>query len=314
MTDTHFAEHAELTALGPLGEADLADNPAELAKHVENPAIPFAARLAAATVLGLRGDPRTGTPPAMTAVPGGTVHIGLSPELVDGVVERWRDVGVERSWIEKETPEFAVSLEDFWVATYPVTNSQYRDFLRDTGHPERPSTWYLGAYPWDRANHPVCGLTPEAVESYVDWLSHRTGHPYRLPTEAEWEHAAKGFAGLEFPWGPEFDPARCNTRESGIHTTTPVGLYPDGASPFGVADLAGNVEEYVADWYAPYPGGPAVSDHLTETLGRYRVTRGGSFARYGDLARTRRRHGAFPSPLYPAGFRVATSTPPGQEP
>ena len=95
-----------------------------------------------------------------------------------------------------------------------------------------------------------------------------------------------------------------------MHTTTPVGAFPAGGSPFGVLDQAGNVEEYVADAYRPYPGGPFVEDHLVETHGAYRVCRGGSFARFGDLARTRRRHGAFPSPLYPAGFRLATSTPP----
>jgi formylglycine-generating enzyme required for sulfatase activity len=74
--------------------------------------------------------------------------------------------------------------------------------------------------------------------------------------------------------------------------------------------MAGNVEEYVADEYRPYPGGPFVEDHLVESHGTYRVSRGGSFARFGDLARTRRRHGAFPSPLYPVGFRLATSVRP----
>jgi len=71
--------------------------------------------------------------------------------------------------------------------------------------------------------------------------------------------------------------------------------------------MAGNVEEYVADTYRPYPGGESVDDHLVLALGEYRITRGGSFAWYGDLARTRRRHGSFPSPLYPCGFRVAAS-------
>jgi formylglycine-generating enzyme required for sulfatase activity len=75
--------------------------------------------------------------------------------------------------------------------------------------------------------------------------------------------------------------------------------------------MAGNVEEFVADDYRPYPGGPFVDDHLVETQGKYRVARGGSFARYGDLARTRRRHGPFPGPLYPIGFRLATHATPG---
>ena len=85
-------------------------------------------------------------------------------------------------------------------------------------------------------------------------------------------------------------------------------MFAAGNSPFGVADLAGNVEEYVADDYAPYPGGSVVDDHLQQIHGRYRVARGGCFARFRDLARTRRRHGHNPrSPAYAMGFRLAES-------
>jgi formylglycine-generating enzyme required for sulfatase activity len=148
-------------------------------------------------------------------------------------------------------------------------------------------------------------VSTQDADAYLAWLSEVTGTAHRLPTEAEWEHAAKGFAGQEYPWGAEFDESAANTRETGVHTTTPVGAFPAGDSPFGLSDMAGNVEEYVSGEYAPYPGGRRVEDHLTESLGDYRITRGGSFARYGDLCRCRRRHGSFPSPLYPAGFRVA---------
>lgn len=91
-----------------------------------------------------------------------------------------------------------------------------------------------------------------------------------------------------------------------MHTTTPVGAFPAGRSPYGVHDMGGNVEEFTADEYAPYPDGPYVADHLVQSMGSYRIARGGSFARFGDLTRTRRRHGAFPGPLYPVGFRLAT--------
>ncbi|MGH3326580.1 MAG: formylglycine-generating enzyme family protein [Streptomycetales bacterium] len=313
MSTPHFEEHAEITAIGPLptGIASLAGyDGAAVAKLVEDPGAPRDTRLAAGGLLALWGDPRIGMVPTLLRIPGGDVETGLPPDSVPAVVQRWAHVGVEASWIEKETPAYLSRLADFWIGGYPVTNSQYRDFLAATGHRGRPSTWYLGAYPWERANHPVCGVTPGDIDAYLGWLSERSGHRYRLPTEAEWEHAAKGFDGLEFPWGQEFDPTVTNTRESGIHATTPVGMFPAGNSPFGVADMGGNVEECVADWYAPYPGGPDISDHLTAALGRYRITRGGSFSRFGDLARTRRRHGTFPSPLYPAGFRVASSAPP----
>jgi formylglycine-generating enzyme required for sulfatase activity len=305
VTDAHFAEHAELTALDHGGE--LPSTVDCLIATVEDAAVPLARRLAAGSSLGLVGDPRVGAEPVLVAVSGGDVEIGLAADRVTAVVDRWRHVGVEESWIRKEVPTFRVRLGDFRIARYPVTNAQYLDFLRATGTAGRPTTWYLGAYPWDRANHPVCGISAADADAYVQWLAGRTGRPYRLPTEAEWEHAAKGDAGHEYPWGDAFDPACANTRETGVHTTTPVGAFPAGRSPFGADDMAGNAEEYVADAYAPYPGGGVVADHLVERLGGYRIARGGSFARYGDLARTRRRHGAFPGPLYPIGLRVAMS-------
>jgi formylglycine-generating enzyme required for sulfatase activity len=311
--DLHFSESADLTHLSPpLAERGLpASDPAALARLVEEPDVALHVRLAAGMLLEVLGDTRVPLVPVVLPVPGGPVDIGLPPDRVDAIVTQWRHVGVQRAWIEKETPAWPAFLQDFWLGRFPVTNFQYLAFLR-AGHQERrPSTWYLGAYPWSQPSHPVCGVSAADADAYAAWLSAETGHQYRLPAEAEWEHAAKGPGGRDFPWGEKFDRARANTRESGIHTTTPVGVFPAGAGPFGHLDLAGNVEEYVAGPYLPYPGGARVDDHLTQQLGSYRVTRGGSFARYGDLARTRRRHGAFPSPLYPCGFRIATGQSPG---
>ncbi|MEU0440276.1 SUMF1/EgtB/PvdO family nonheme iron enzyme [Streptomyces sp. NPDC006186] len=288
----------------------LGAGPRELAAVVEDASAALPDRLAAGGMLALIGDPRLTAVPSVCAVPGGTVEIGLSEREVAEVAARWAHVGVEAEWIEKETPVHRVELADYWIATYPVTNAEYQVFLRETGRPERPTTWYLGAYPWERANHPVAGVRPADADAYAAWLAACTGLPWRLPTEAEWEYAAKGPAGLEHPWGDAFDPGAANTRETGLHTTAPVGAFPAGRSPFGVLDMGGNVEEYVADTYRPYCGGPFVADHLVQTMGGYRVARGGSFCRYGDLTRTRRRHGPFPGPLYPVGFRLALSTAP----
>ncbi|MCM1942068.1 formylglycine-generating enzyme family protein [Streptomyces sp. G3] len=308
----HFQEHADLAdparvhrAPGP-GQPVSADR-LRLAAAVEDPSLPLAERLAAGGMLGLLGDPRLTPVPVTCFVPGATVPVGLPADEVEYVVRHWADKGVEESWIVKETPEHPVRLDDFWIARYPVTNGEWRDFLADAGLADRPTTWYLGAYPWDRSNHPVAGVRAEHADAYASWLSERTGHPWRLPTEAEWEYAAKGPEGRPYPWEGGFDPDAANTRESGVHTTTPVGAFPDGQSPFGAHDMGGNVEEFTADDYAPYPGGVAVDDHLTQSMGTYRVARGGGFARFGDLTRTRRRHGAFPGPLYPVGFRLATS-------
>ncbi|RAJ71309.1 formylglycine-generating enzyme required for sulfatase activity [Streptomyces sp. Amel2xB2] len=311
----HFAEHAGLTdprALRPAAGM-LVRAAVDLAALVEDPAVPLGERLTAGGMLGLIGDLRLTPVPRTCAVPGGTVQIGLPRQSVEAVAAEWAHVGVEESWIEKETPLHEAVLESYWIGTYPVTNGEYRDFLEDTGRQQRPSTWYLGAYPYDRGNHPVAGIGPSDADAYTAWLSERTGHPWRLPVEAEWEYAAAGPKGLAYPWGGTFDPNAANTRETGVHTTTPVGAFPAGRSPFGAFDMAGNVEEYVADVYRPYPGGQFVADDLSESHGSYRVARGGSFSRYGDLARTRRRHGAFPGPLYPVGFRVATSLPPPPE-
>ncbi|MEV4443372.1 SUMF1/EgtB/PvdO family nonheme iron enzyme [Streptomyces sp. NPDC049577] len=316
-TSPNFKEHAPLLCPRTLRPSeDVVEelrraDPKQLAVIVENPEAPLAERLAAGGVLALLGDPRIGHQPHMSFVPGGHVEIGLREEEVEPVVKEWEHVGVEASWIEKETPQRAVRIDDFWIGTYPVTNWEYRNFLEHANREVRPTTWYLGAYPYDRGNHPVAGIRAEDADDYVAWLSETTGHPWRLPTEAEWEHAAKGVSGSEFPWGTDFDPGAANTRESGVHQTTPVGAFPAGRAACGAYDMGGNVEEYVADPYVPYPGGPYVADHLVQTLGEeYRVARGGSFSRFGDLTRTRRRHGAFPGPLYPVGLRIATSVQP----
>ncbi|WP_159771826.1 formylglycine-generating enzyme family protein [Streptomyces sp. HM190] len=307
---SHFAREAPLSTLC----AELADTSAlgdevrvdRLLRTVENTRAALPERLAAGALLGLVGDPRTPAVPVVLAVPGARTAIGLDPNDVPTVTRAWAHVGVRDDWIRKETPEHPVVLRDFALGAYPVTNHQYLAFLRETGYPHRPGTWQLGAYPWQSANHPVCGLTPQDVDAYLAWLRQASGgRPFRLPTEAEWEHAAKGFEGREFPWGDTFRADAANTRESGVHTTTPVGIYPQGRAPFGHWDMGGNVEEFTADRYAPYPGAEPVTDDLSRTLGSYRVTRGGSFTRHGDLARTRRRHGAYPGPLYPIGFRVA---------
>jgi formylglycine-generating enzyme required for sulfatase activity len=224
------------------------------------------------------------------------------------VLDRFAGLGLDRSWIEKECPRHSVTLPAFRLARYPVTNSEYRDFLLATGHPELPSSWAFRQFPAARANHPVYTVSASAADAYAQWLARATGRAFRLPTEAEWEWAAAGPQGQEFPWGAHFDADRANTAETGLFDTSPVGAFVGGESAFGIADLAGNVEEYVAGDYAAYPGGPFIADHLVQIHGTYRVARGGSFARFRDLARTRRRHGHNPrSATYAMGFRLAES-------
>ncbi|MDQ3404792.1 MAG: formylglycine-generating enzyme family protein, partial [Actinomycetota bacterium] len=268
----------------------------------------FATRYAAGSLLGLCGDPRIRPDdPPMVDLPGGDVWLGTLTETVDEVTDRWAAVGVLRDWIAKEAPRHQRTVSPFRMAVHPVTNLEYARFIADTGSARTPTSWRFGVYPHHVANHPVWTVTAEDADAYAEWLARRTGRSFRLPTEAEWEYAASGGDGREYPWGGVFDTDRANTVEHGLANTTPVGCYPAGDSPFGLKDMAGNVEEYTADDYVPYPGGDDVRDDLVVECGAYRVTRGGAFSRYGDLARCARRHGWYPREFYAVGLRLAES-------
>jgi formylglycine-generating enzyme required for sulfatase activity len=145
----------------------------------------------------------------------------------------------------------------------PAVNYEYQRFLADTDYSSLPTSWKFGHYPHERANHPVWSVSETAASMYASWLSQRLGRRFRLPTEVEWEYAACGGEDREYPWGNIFHQDAANTIESGPLSTTPVGMYPAGRSLFGVDDLSGNVEEYVAGNYAPYPDTIRTDDDLT---------------------------------------------------
>ncbi|MDE1917155.1 MAG: SUMF1/EgtB/PvdO family nonheme iron enzyme [Sphingomonadales bacterium] len=264
-------------------------------------------RIAAGNLLALDGDPRIDPlNPEMIEIAGGQVSMGLPADKVEAVLERHARLGLSRDWIEKEVPRHNLELAPYRLARYPVTNSEYRLFLLETGDEEIPTSWAFRRYPAERANHPVHTVSARAAQAYCDWLSTRSGRCMRLPSEAEWEYAAAGPQGREFPWGETFDPAKANTAECGLFDTSPVGAFIGGESPFGLCDMGGNVEEYVTDAYGAYPGGAEVRDDLVALHGSYRIARGGAFSRFADLARTRRRHGHNPrSATYAMGFRLA---------
>jgi len=234
----------------------------------------------------------------MLLVPGGPFLRGMRLEDAAAVA---REYDLPLSWLAKACPQQEIELDPFEIARFPVTQLEWSAFLARSRSAERPRGWESGRPPRGRENHPVHGVSHEAMGAYCDWLSRETGLRYRLPTEAEWEKAARGPGGRAYPWGEAFDPRCANTREAGLGETTPVGVFPDGVSPYGVLDLAGNVEECTGSLYRLHPGSP-VSD---PEEGSYVVTRGGCFALDGDLARCDRRHGL---PFAPAaGFRLARS-------
>jgi formylglycine-generating enzyme required for sulfatase activity len=244
-------------------------------------------------------------------VRGGTFDMGSSRAEIDRAARAWTHRLVDASytpamfasWLEKEHPAHRVRVSPFRLARFPVTNRQYRAFCQATSH--RPARSLVLGLPGD---HPVWGVDGASIAAFLAWARQATGVSVRLPTEAEWEWAARGPEHREYPFGDEFDPRLCNTREAGVGTTTAVGAHADHPSPFGVCDMAGNVEEWTASDYREYPGGRFVHDHLTDALGTtYPVLRGGSAELGGDLARCARRHGPHPK-FTMFGFRVAVST------
>ena len=153
---------------------------------------------------------------------------------------------------------------DYKMDVFPVTNRQYKEFLDDQKDHEapyverdwaKPYNWDKEnrAYPEGMENHPVALVSYQDAVAFCKWRSQKEGlngdKVYRLPTEEEWEKAARGTDGRIYPWGDEFDQGKCNTYESDIGKTTPVTSYPQGASPYKCQDMVGNVWEWTESWY-----------------------------------------------------------------
>lgn len=236
---------------------------------------------------------------------------------------------------EDQRPAHTAYVAAFSLAVHATTNQQYAEFVRETGHPApavrdvpvvvtppqeltyrelaAPYVWRGGELPHDRLRHPVTLVTYTDALAYCEWLSSKLSLPVRLPTEAEWERAARGnLDGRRYPWGDDIDPSRANfLPEPGLKRyrgTRPVGSYAPNA--FALYDMTGNVWEWVSDWYAPdvyrqsdrrNPRGPAE--------GTLRVLRGGSWVTHDvDQLRCSHRH-KVPADTYTysIGFRVAYS-------
>jgi formylglycine-generating enzyme required for sulfatase activity len=290
--------------------ADLVSmSPEVLAGIVEDRSASQPRRFFSGQLLALLGDPRIRPDmPTMGDIPTATVHVGLDPRSVDSVLHQRIPHGLQRDWLLKECPRHRMHVKAFRMMRYPVTNCEYHRFLAETQYSSLPTSWRFGRYPHELANHPVWSVDEAAAGMYASWLSQRLGRRFRLPTEAEWEYAASGGDDREYPWGNEFDQDAANTVEAGPLSTTPVGMYPAGRSPFGIDDLAGNVEELVVSNYAPYPSGIRINDNVATSRRTYRITRGGSFTRFSDLAHCHRRHcWSAPHRLYATGFRLVES-------
>jgi serine/threonine protein kinase len=200
-------------------------------------------------------DPTTQTEPPTRAVPTGMT-------LVKGGTYR---MGTDDSNAPKEwRPAHAVTVADFYLDVYEVTNEDYARFIRKSGHPAPPH-WVNGNFPPGEAKLPVYNVSWFDAKDYAESVGKR------LPTEAEWEYAARGSDGRIYPWGNEYSADLSNSGEDRKGKPVAVGSYSRGVSPSGIHDMAGNVAEWVADDFTLYPGSPA------KALTGFKVYRGGSY-------------------------------------
>ncbi len=199
-----------------------------------------------------------------------------------------------------EGPQHRVYLPAFQLSRTPVTNRQYKDFVDATGH-RMPQTWAGGKIPRGKEDHPVAHVSWHDTLAFCAWAG------LRLPSEAEWEKGARGTDGRWYPWGNEApDAGRCNCSNM-VNDTTPVGIYPLGASPYGLLDMAGNVREWTSTVLRPYPYGADDGREHPAVPGS-RVLRGGSWDDVPRGVRAAARLAGNPDLRYADfGFRCARS-------
>jgi len=248
--------------------------------------------------------------PNMLLVPAGKYIMGTSDDNIKRLQLKesdWAYEWADNDLFENEQPQHTVSIAAFEIAQYPTTNGEYYQFTSDTGY-RLPKTWKGFTFPDEFGNHPVTGVSKFDVQEYIHWLNKRTGLKFRLPTEEEWESAARGKDGRIFPWGNTFDPWRCNTSESAKRGTTPVDTYsPSGDSQYGVADMVGNVWEWTSSTFERYSDKINDGKDFSSPTQRY-VVRGGAWYYSRKLARCAVREGM--NPDYSSrliGFRLAKS-------
>lgn len=275
-----------------------------------------AERAEAGRELAQLGDPRPG--------------VGLRADGLPDIAWRFVEGGAFTMGSDKrkdpeafndETPQHSERVAAFSIAQYPITYAQYEPFVRE-GYTVREYWTKAGwdwrmdddirepTYGWDDAdwhiaNHPVIGVTWYEAHAYTRWLSAKTGEDIRLPTEAQWEKAARGTDARIYPYEGDFDPAKGNTAESGIGRTSAVGIFAAGASPCGALDMSGNVWEWcVTKWRSDYTSHADDSPEGTDG----RVLRGGSWDLVSRLARAASRNVRVIGDWFSyVGFRVARS-------
>jgi len=180
---------------------------------------------------------------------------------------------------DDDCPKHNVCLDTYYIGVHTVTNRQYKKFVDETGH--RPPDiaewgypiWKDGNYPEKYANHPVVCISWEDAMSYCEWAG------LSLPTEAQWEKAARGSQEYKYPWGNDWNSSKClNYMNKGLEETCPIDSYPEGVSGYGLYNTSGNVLEWCHDWYdEDYYKSSQYQNPKGPSDGSYRVVRGGSW-------------------------------------
>jgi formylglycine-generating enzyme required for sulfatase activity len=237
---------------------------------------------------GVSAAPGESPPEGMVYVPGGTFDMGRN----DGD--------------NYERPAHEKTVAPFYLDKFEVTCEQYQRFVEAKGYPV-PAGWSNGKYPPSSALLPVTGVSWYDASAYAEWAGKR------LPTEAEWEFAARGTDGRLYPWGPEWRPNAVNAEGAGPGRRTEVGIYSEGASPFGAYDMVGNVWEWTADAIHSYEGGSIPEDSAPATDRESRkVIRGGCYLSDAIIASATYRRGwhAKGADYAQTGFRCAKTVGP----
>lgn len=248
---------------------------------------PIKERNAAGNALNYLADPRPGVGLRADGVPEIVWCTVPAGEFLMGTTKNMDSMA--RS---SEMPQFTWNLAEFTISKYPVTNAQYQAFVHDGGYTEKwQGCWTQAGWRWkaelgrrepwryggdyDLANHPVVGVSWYEAVAFCNWLTKKLGRPVMLPSEAQWEKAARGTDGRRYPWGRDITPDQANHSATGLRSTSAVGIFPKGKGPYEVLDASGNVWEWTTTkWVGNYKN--YEPDDQLEGVAR-RTLRGGSF-------------------------------------
>ena len=291
--ETKLYEQEFLQSYHPVLEHILAS----LVSCLDSKNISLSERYEIGCILGYVGDPRRGIGTndnnvpdiEWIEIPKGTFLIGSSPK--------------DEEAFANERPQHEIRLDTYYISKYPITVSQFQSYMKSVENPSRQGDYFQPS-PHDDPetylnNFPIIGVDFKEAISFCEWLGKKLGNEVRLPTQEEWEKAARGEHGRIFPWGDEFEGDRCNANNN-IGKLCSVGLFPNGASPYGVMDMCGNIWEWTSSIWQADPG-------TRKDVGKFHEIRGGAFSSKPAAARCAYHGHEATSQASNQGFRIVAS-------